>query len=86
MLGQKIFDLPPTMNRMLVPDHDDGTRNTPQKVFQKENDFFPGDCLGMGLRMQFNFALFWTDADRSDEIQALLVIDAGAQNRRLATR
>lgn len=53
---QKIFNLTATMNRMLVPDHDDGAWDATEQVFQKDNDLISSDRCAIGLQAQLDLA------------------------------
>lgn len=84
--GEKRLDLAAAMDRMLVPDHHDGTANWPQQMFQKSNDVLPVQGLPSRLQTQLELAPTRRDTHRPDQSEALGVLDAGAQHRRLAAR
>ena len=56
MAGQKILDFTATMNRVLVPDHHNGSRNAMEQMLQKDDDFIAGERDGMGLKRQLDLA------------------------------
>ena len=84
MARQKVLNLAPTMNRMLVQDQHDGTRNATEQVSEKGNDLIAGDRFAIGLEVQLDFVSSRTHTQGADQVHALIVLDAGAQGRRLA--
>jgi hypothetical protein len=86
MTCQERFDLLATMDWVLIPDHHDRARNAAEEVFQKEQDLVPRDGGAIGLQMQLDPALLGADAQRPNQVQPLVVLDAGANRRRLPTR
>lgn len=83
MTSQEILDLAAAMNRMLIPDHYDRTWNAMEHMLQKDNDFLATEYDVIGLQMQLDLALPWTHAHRADQIQAFIVFDTRAKDRRL---
>jgi hypothetical protein len=83
---QKAFDLAPTMNRMLIPHHHDRTGHGSQQLFQKSNHMVTVQRLPIRLKAQLDLMPRRREAQRTDQIEALVMLDARAQNRRLAPR
>ena len=83
MLCQKLFHFLATMNRMLIPDQNDRSRNDPQQVAQKGNHLLTGDGFPMGLDMQLYLVPCGRDTQSSDQVHALVVIETRANRRGL---
>ena len=86
MGGQKILDDPATMDRVLVPNHDDGSWNTTEQMLKKGNDFLARECVAIGLQMQFDLAFPRTDADSRNQVEAFIVLNARANDGRFTAR
>jgi hypothetical protein len=86
MGSQKILDAPATMDRVLVPDHHDGARNTTAQMLKKGHDFLARECVVIGLQTQLDLAFPWTDADGTHPVEAFIVFDTRANDRRFTAR
>jgi len=86
MGSQKILDLPTTMNGMLVPDHHDGPRNATEQVLEKGHHFIASEWVAIGLQMQLDLAFPRTDAYGTNQVEAFIVFDTRANDRRLTAR
>jgi hypothetical protein len=86
MGNQKILDDPATMDRVLVPDHHDGPRNKSEQMLEKGNDFLARECVVIGLQIQLDLAFPRTDADGANQVEAFIVFDTCANDRRFTAR
>jgi len=77
MVCDKILDLGTTMDRVFVPQQDDGSSDRLHQVHEKSNDFLSGDRFAMGLKMQGEFTCLGRHGEAADQIQALVVVQAG---------
>ena len=85
MACQKLGDHFAFMNRMLIPDHNHCAAHLAQQLLQKQHDFVPRQGTPMRLQMQLDLAGGGRQTPRPDQIQALVMFDARAQDRRLPT-
>ncbi len=74
------------MNRCLVPDQHDGAAPTSQQMLQKVNDLVTGQIATIRLRTPSNLASAGCDQQRSNRINPLIVLNAGAHRGRLSPR
>ena len=74
------------MNGMVVPDQDNGTRNASQELFEKKDHVFATQIHSKGSNRQLHFPSTWTDQNRTQQVQSLMVVQTGVCTRRLATR
>lgn len=86
MTLQKAAHLNLTMNGMLVPHQNNGTRNDAEQVSQKNDDLFSVDRFSARMQMQPDPTLARREAQRPDQIQALVVLDARTNRWGLPTR
>lgn len=83
MSDEKGFDLTAAMDRMPIPNHDQRTTDLPQQMFQKSNHMLTVQSLPRRLETQLELAPARRDTYCPDQVQALVVLDTGAQHRRL---
>lgn len=86
MTGQEILDLAATMNRVLVPDHHNGTRNAPEQMLQKKDDLIAAERDRIGLQMQLDLAFPRTHTYGTNQVEAVIVFDTRTNDRRSAAR
>lgn len=86
MGGQKILDDPATMDRVLVPDHHDRSRNTTEQVLEIGHNFLARECVAIGLQMQLDLALSRTDTYSTNQVEAFIVLDTRANDGRFTAR
>ncbi len=86
MGGQKILDYPAPMDRVLVPDHHDGVRNTTKQMLEKGNDFLACECGAIGLQMQLDLAFSRTDTYRTNQVEAVIVFNTRTNVGRFTAR
>jgi|SRR5689334_18188256 hypothetical protein len=82
----KVLDQASLMNGMVVPDQDNGTGNLPQDLFEEKNHMFTMQILSKGSCRQLHFSSTWTDQNRTEQVQSLMVVQTGVRTRRLSTR
>lgn len=83
MTRQKLCNHFVFMNRMLVPDHDNRTVHLTKQLLQKQNDFRSRQRLPIRSQMQLDFVRGGGQAPCANQVQALVMFDAGPQHRRL---
>jgi len=82
----KVLDQASLMNGMVVPNQDHRTRNAPQDLFEEQDHVFTTQIHSKGSCRQFHFSSTWTDQNRTQQVQTLMVIQTSVCTRRLATR
>jgi hypothetical protein len=55
-------------------------------LIEKKDHVFTAQILSKGLDRQFHFSSTWTDQERAEQVQSLMVVQTGVGTRRLATR
>ena len=82
----KVLDQASLMNGMVVPDQDNGIRNALEDLFEKKDHVFTTQIHSKRSCRQFHFSSTGTDQDGAQQVQSLMVVQAGVRGRRLATR
>ena len=82
----KVLDQTSLMNRMIVPDQDNGTSNAPQELFEEKDHVLTTQIHSKGSCRQLHFSSTGTDQNCTEQVQTLMVVQAGVRVRRLATR
>lgn len=72
------------MNFVAIPEQKDGTWHEPQNLFQENDDLFRTQVALKRAHTQTDFAQFWTDQQRAQEIEPLVMIQAGPRRWRLS--
>lgn len=83
---QPVFHLAATVDRMSIPDHANRSFDLMQQVPQKSDYFVPTDRSPMRLQVQLDLASRRRHTQGTDQVQALIVFQTGAQGGRLPTR
>ena len=74
------------MNRMVVPDQNHRTCQALQDLLKEQDHVLTTQIHSKGSGRQFHFSSAWTDQNRTEQIQALMVFQTGIRVRGLATR
>ena len=82
----KVLDQASLMNGMMVPDQDNGTRNTPQELFEEQDHMFTTQIHSKRSRRQLYLSSTGTDQDGTQQVQSLMMVQTGVCTRCLATR
>ena len=82
----KVLDQASLVNGMVVPDQDNRTRNAPQDLFEEQDHMFTAQIHSKGSCRQLHFSSMWTDQNRTEQVQTLMMVQTGVGARRLATR
>lgn len=82
----EILNQTPLVNGMVVPDQNDGTRDATQDLLEKEDHVFTAQIGLKGSHRQLHFSSTWTDQESSQQVQTLMVRQAGTHVRGLSTR
>ncbi len=82
----KVLDQASLMNRMVVPDQDEGTCNAPQDLFEKKDHVFTTQVHSKGSHRQLHLSSSGTDQDGTQQVQSLMMVQTGIGTRCLATR
>jgi len=82
----KVLDQASLMNRVVVPDQDDGTDNTPEDLFEKKDHVFTTQVHSKGSHRQLHLSSTGTDQDGTQQVQSLMMVQTGIGTRCLATR
>lgn len=83
MRTQKVFDLLPPMNRMLIPDQHNRASDATEQGLEKDHDFITSDGFVMGVQMQLDLPLSRTATPGPHQVQPRIVLNTGANHRRL---
>ena len=84
MNSNKLLDQFAVVNRMVIPHQHDGTVHFAQQVAEESNHLLPGDVHVVKTSVHSDTLLFRTDQHSPDDIDATVMRDTGAHNRRLA--
>ena len=84
MTFQEVLHLATTMDRMLVPHQHDGPCDLRQQVLEKGDHFVPTDRVPIGLNVQLDLAFSRAHPHSTDQIEAFVVLNTGADGRRLS--
>jgi hypothetical protein len=82
----KVLDEASLMNGMVVPDQDNGTLNPSEDLFEKKDHEFTTQVHSKGSCRQFHFSSPWANQNGTQQVQALMVVQAGVGAGRLTTR
>jgi len=82
----KVLDKASLMNGMIVPNQNNRTRNAPQDLLEEQDHMFTAQIHSKGSCRQLHFSSTWTDQNRTEQVQPLMVFQAGVHIRCLATR
>jgi hypothetical protein len=86
MAFQELLHCTASMDRMSIPQQHNRPSNVVQQVPQKGDHLRTTHAMPMRMHMQFDPPLTGTDAQRSQQIEALVMLGAGADGRRLSAR
>lgn len=86
MIFKELLCLRRDMNFVAIPDQKDGTRREPQHLLQENDRMLRTQVTLKGADTQAHSAQFRTDKQSAEQIQALVMIQAGAGGGRLSTR
>ena len=84
MTFQEVLHLAATMDRMLVPDQHDRACDLTQQVLEKGDHFVPTDRVPIGLNVQLDLAFGRAHPHSTNQIEAFVVLNTGADGRRLS--
>ena len=70
----KVLDQASLMNRMIVPDQDNGTCNAPQDLFEKKDHVFTTQVHAKGSHRQLHLSSAGTDQDGTQQVQSLMMV------------
>ena len=82
----KVLDQASLMNGMVIPDQDDGTRNTPQELFEEQDHMLTTQIHSERSHRQLYLSSTGTDQDGTQQVQSLMMVQTGIGTRCLATR
>jgi hypothetical protein len=82
----KALDQASLMNRMVVPDQYNRTRNAPQELFEEKDHVFTMQICSKRSHRQLYFPTMWTHQESTKQIQSSMVVQAGICTRCLTTR
>src|SRR6266542_5603251 len=82
----KVLDQASLMNRMVIPDQDNGTCNAPEDLFEKKDHVFTTQVHSKGSHRQLHLSSTGTDQDGTQQVQSLMLVQTGLGTRCLATR
>lgn len=74
------------MNRMVVPNQDDGTGHAAQDLFEEKDHVLTTQIHSKGSGRQVYFSSARTDQNCTEQIQALMVLQTGVGPRGLSSR
>lgn len=87
LLLKKLFDQFSLMNGMIIPNENNFTSNYPKQLLQKYHDLHTGQRASEGTDAQLEtFFTMIRNEHSTQQIQSLMVVQAGANDRRLSTR
>jgi len=86
MLVDKILNQLALMDGMVVPDQDHLTRDRSQQLLQKGNHLLATQAASIRADHQFDLAARRTDQQGAQQIQPLVMLQAGSQGWGLTSR
>ena len=85
MLGNEILNELAFMDGMVIPDQNDLTWNYPEQLLQKSHDLFTTQAALIRAGGQFDLAPIWTDQQCAQQVQPLVMRQAGTNGGRMST-
>lgn len=82
----KLLHQTPLMDGMVIPNQNKGTCYRAQDLFEKEDHLFTTQTLSKGSHRQFYFPAARADQESTQQVQALMMIQAGAHTGCLSAR
>jgi hypothetical protein len=73
------------MDGMVIPHQNDLTRNRPQQLLQKSNCLFTTQTVPVRTDGQFDLVPIWADQQCTQQVQPLVMRQAGAEGGRMST-
>jgi hypothetical protein len=86
MLRNEILNELAFMDGMVIPHQNDLAWNNPQHLLQKSNHRFTAQAAPIRASGQFDLAAIWADQQGAQQVQPLVMLQAGAEGRRMTTR
>src|SRR5512141_2072498 len=85
MLCQKLLHHLALMDRMAIPDQNDGTRQPVENLLKEGDHFFTCQAMPIRTDTQTNSFAFRRDQQRSQQVETLVMVDGGLPDRCLTT-
>ena len=73
------------VDRMIIPDKDDGIRSAAQQLLEKFNGFFAGQTMPIGTKAQLELFPIWQNQQDANDIETVMMADTGADSGRFTT-
>jgi len=71
---------------MVIPNKNDGARSTTQQLFEKNDDFLASQAVPVRAHAQLELFCIGQNQQSTEDIEPVMVADAGADNGCFATR
>jgi hypothetical protein len=81
----KVLDQTPLVDGMVIPDQDNGACNASQDLLKEEDHVFTTQIRLKRSHRPFHFPSTWTNQESTQQVQALMVVQAGVHRGRLST-
>jgi len=81
----KVLDQASLVDGMIVPDQDNRTCNAPQDLFEEKDHMLTTQIHSKGFHRQFHFSSSRTDQESAQQVEPLVMSQAGIHLGRLAT-
>lgn len=85
MLSNEILNEFTFVDGMVIPDQNDLTRNNPQYLLQESYNLFAAQAVPVRLRSQLDLAAIRLDQQCTQQVQPLVMRQAGTNGRRMST-
>ncbi len=86
ILGNELLNELALMDGMVIPHQNDLAWNNPQQPFQKSDDLLTAQAAPIRASDQFDLAAIWADQQCAQQVQPLVVLQAGTDGRRMSSR
>lgn len=86
VLCQEFLDKLAFVDGVIVPDKNDVARSTPQQLFEKSDYFLAGQTMPVRAYAQLELFSVRQDQQSTDDVETVMMADAGADNGCFATR
>ena len=86
VLSNELLNKLAFMDGMVIPHQNDLTRNCSQQLLQKSDDLFTTQAVTIRANGQFDLAPSWANQQRTQQVQPLVMRQAGAEGGRMSTR
>jgi len=85
ILRNKILNQPAFMDGMVIPDQNDLARNNPQQLLQESHSLFATQAVSVRVRGQLDLAAIRADQQCTQQVQPLVMRQAGTNGGRMST-